>query len=238
MVAIGSTARSLKEAQNLLTPVYFLCAAPTFIAGIGEMKLRGAAMLVPGMNVTLLARDLCWATRASGRPWRCWRRRWHTARWRRRWRRGLYDSERLLAADEAGLGLRQWLRRLLRGSVPEEATATATATRRSPRGRRPGTRWRCSGSPRPALLRFLSAAGPRPGPGAPGLRMGGAAGLVVVYARVTGRGVVETVQLRRPTARAVAGAVLIGLSAWAVIGLAGAVVRASAEGAGRPPAPR
>src|SRR5438309_6153475 len=58
MVAIGAMARSFKEAQTLLTPVYFLCFTPSLIAGLGDYELRGAAALAPGVNVTLLARDL------------------------------------------------------------------------------------------------------------------------------------------------------------------------------------
>jgi len=41
-------ARSFKEAQTLLTPVYFLCFTPSLIAGLGDWDLTSAAALVPG----------------------------------------------------------------------------------------------------------------------------------------------------------------------------------------------
>lgn len=57
-VALGATARTFKEAQTLLLPAYFLTVAPALAAAIGEYRLAGIAAWVPGMNVTLLARDL------------------------------------------------------------------------------------------------------------------------------------------------------------------------------------
>lgn len=57
-VALGATARTFKEAQTLLLPAYFLTVAPAMAGSIGEYPLSGATTLVPGMNVTLLARDL------------------------------------------------------------------------------------------------------------------------------------------------------------------------------------
>ena len=45
MVAIGALARSFKEAQTLLTPVYFLCMAPSLLAALGDFdaQRRGGA---------------------------------------------------------------------------------------------------------------------------------------------------------------------------------------------------
>lgn len=57
-VALGATARTFKEAQTLLLPVYFLTLAPAMAGAIGEYPLAGLAAWIPGMNVTLLARDL------------------------------------------------------------------------------------------------------------------------------------------------------------------------------------
>lgn len=54
MVAIGALARSFKEAQTLLTPVYFLCMAPALTAGLGDFQLSGTTAWVPGVGVTLL----------------------------------------------------------------------------------------------------------------------------------------------------------------------------------------
>jgi len=65
MVAVAATARSFKEAQNLLTPIYFLFLIPTSIAALGAFELTPGLALIPGLNMTLLARDLTLA-RVSG----------------------------------------------------------------------------------------------------------------------------------------------------------------------------
>ncbi|HEX7499120.1 MAG TPA: ABC transporter permease subunit, partial [Polyangia bacterium] len=57
-VALGATARTFKEAQTLLLPVYFLTVAPAMAGAIGEYQLAGIIAWIPGMNITLLARDL------------------------------------------------------------------------------------------------------------------------------------------------------------------------------------
>ncbi len=57
-VALGATARTFKEAQTLLLPAYFLTIAPAMAGAIGEYRLAGIAAFIPGMNVTLLAREL------------------------------------------------------------------------------------------------------------------------------------------------------------------------------------
>ena len=62
-VAVGSLARGFKEAQNLLMPVYFLFFAPAMLGALGDLQLSRRAALVPGLNVTLLARDIARAAR-------------------------------------------------------------------------------------------------------------------------------------------------------------------------------
>ena len=57
-VALGATARTHKEAQHLLLPVYFLTVAPALAGSMGNFPLTPAWALVPGLNLTLLARDL------------------------------------------------------------------------------------------------------------------------------------------------------------------------------------
>jgi sodium transport system permease protein len=57
-VAVGSLARGFKEAQNLLVPVYFLFFAPAMLGAMGDLPLSFALALVPGLNVSLLARDI------------------------------------------------------------------------------------------------------------------------------------------------------------------------------------
>ena len=147
MVAIGALARSFKEAQTLLTPVYFLCMAPSLLAALGDFELSGAAALIPGVGVTLLARDLIvgHASRRRDR-WRC-----SPARRLRRRRAGaggrLYDSERLLGATTPALGLRAWLRHLVFGRRAGGRRRPAAASDGRPRRPPPGTRWRCTRSP-------------------------------------------------------------------------------------------
>jgi sodium transport system permease protein len=57
-VALGATARSFKEAQTVMLPAYFLTVAPAMAGAIGDYRLAGITIWVPGMNLTLLARDL------------------------------------------------------------------------------------------------------------------------------------------------------------------------------------
>jgi sodium transport system permease protein len=57
-VAVGSLARGFKEAQNLLMPVYFLFFAPAMLGAMGDLPLSPGLALVPGLNVSLLARDI------------------------------------------------------------------------------------------------------------------------------------------------------------------------------------
>ena len=57
-VAVGSLARGFKEAQNFLVPVYFVFFAPALLGSMGEMPLTMGLALVPGLNVSLLARDI------------------------------------------------------------------------------------------------------------------------------------------------------------------------------------
>jgi sodium transport system permease protein len=57
-VAVGALARGFKEAQNLLMPIYFALVAPALIGALGDFRLGGLVALVPGVNLTLLARDI------------------------------------------------------------------------------------------------------------------------------------------------------------------------------------
>jgi sodium transport system permease protein len=58
MVAAASMARSFKEAQNLLTPIYMICMLPAMAAAIPGIKLTALTALVPVVNVSLLTRDM------------------------------------------------------------------------------------------------------------------------------------------------------------------------------------
>ena len=115
MVAIGALARSFKEAQTLLTPVYFMCMAPALLAALGDFELRGAAAFIPGVGVTLLARDVIAGHASFGAIVAVFASSVGYGAAALALACRLYDSERLLGADDAGLGLRAWLRHLLFG---------------------------------------------------------------------------------------------------------------------------
>jgi sodium transport system permease protein len=57
-VAVAAVARSFKEAQNLLTPVYLVCVLPAMVAQLPGFSLTPLTALIPVVNVALLARDL------------------------------------------------------------------------------------------------------------------------------------------------------------------------------------
>jgi sodium transport system permease protein len=205
MVAVGAMARGFKEAQNLLTPIYFLCITPALIAGLGEYEMAGVALIVPGVNVTLLARAIVLGTArlvpalvviASTLA---------------------YGGIALglaarLYADDLRLGLRDWLRRLLLGASDGDGA------------RAPGV------SAGDALLLFALAyvlmffvffplQSRHLELGLVVSEWGGMLGLVAIYARLTRQRLRAVLVLDRPPARALLGALLCGLSAWVVIGL-------------------
>jgi len=64
MVAAAAIARSFKEAQNLLTPLYSLFLVPAVVASLGDYTLTPALAFVPGVNITLYLRDLILADAA------------------------------------------------------------------------------------------------------------------------------------------------------------------------------
>jgi sodium transport system permease protein len=210
MVAIGAMARSFKEAQTLLTPVYFLCFTPSLIAGLGDWELSGAAIVVPGVNVTLLARDLILGKATLGSTLAVVASTLAFGALALTLAARLYDSERLLASSESTLSLGAWLRRLL--GLDERAVPIAED------GPNPGH----------ALALFaigfllLGLSIPlqrwRLAPGILISEWGGMLGLVALYARGIGRPLVEVLRLHRVPARALAGATLMGLSAWVVLG--------------------
>jgi sodium transport system permease protein len=58
MVMAATAAKSFKEAQNFLTPIYFAFFGPAVAASLGEFPLTLGWAFVPGLNITLLTRDL------------------------------------------------------------------------------------------------------------------------------------------------------------------------------------
>ncbi len=57
-LTVASLARSYKEAQTLLTPVYLVSTLPAMVAALPGSKLTWAMSLVPGANLALLAKDV------------------------------------------------------------------------------------------------------------------------------------------------------------------------------------
>jgi sodium transport system permease protein len=222
MVAIGAMARSFKEAQNLLTPVYFLCVAPAIIAALGEIDLRGAALIAPAMNVTLLARDLMLGNARPAAALVVIGSTLFYGALALSVAARLYDSERMLYADDTQLSLRQWLRRLVLGGAEADAGGAGAAMQARDGG---------GGGPTAGqalllfgvayVLLFFVLFPLQARHLVSGLLISewaGMLGLVVIYARLAGRPLRQVIQLRRPSARALLGAALIGLSAWAAIG--------------------
>ncbi|HEX3694798.1 MAG TPA: ABC transporter permease subunit/CPBP intramembrane protease [Polyangia bacterium] len=218
MIAIGAMARGFKEAQNLLTPVYFLCFTPALIAGLGDYQLHGAVALIPAVNVTLLARDLVLGQAHVGSALTVvvatlfygWLALTLAAR--------LYDSERLLYADEGSLSLSAWLRRLLFDREPAAPGGGPMPTP-APPTQNAGHAAAVFGIA--FVLLFFVFIPLQKRSLVAGLAISewvGMLGLVVVYARVVAIPLRDVLVLRRPSPRALAGAALIGVSAWAVVG--------------------
>ena len=220
MVAIGAMARGFKEAQSLLMPVYLLCLTPSLATSAGDFPLSGVTMLIPGTNLTLLARDLMLgdarllpaavtliSTLAFGAGALAFAAR-------------LYDSERLLTSTDSDLvGIGAWLRHLL-GRAP---------ARRGTPGASPSV----AASPTTAgqalalfgiafVLWFFVFTWLQHWRLLPGLlisQWGGFLGLVWLFARSTHRPLANVIGLRPPRAAAVAGAICIGMSCWIILGI-------------------
>jgi sodium transport system permease protein len=195
-VALGATARTFKEAQTVLLPVYFLTVAPAMAGALGEYRLGGIVAWIPGMNLTLLARDLL-----VGR------------------------------ATLAGLAA------TLLATAVYSAAALAVAARlyTSERLVVPA-RFRVPGSVAPSrstgagdamtlfalafvllYFVFLPLQKRHLAAGLWASEWIGLLGLVLLFARMSGQRFGQAIGLVRPRARAVAGAVLIGCSAWAAV---------------------
>ncbi len=58
MMTVAVLARTFKEAQAYMTPVYLLCVLPVIFAQLPGMQLVGLLQLVPGLNQALLLREV------------------------------------------------------------------------------------------------------------------------------------------------------------------------------------
>jgi sodium transport system permease protein len=216
MVAIGALARSYKEAQTLLTPVYFLCMAPALTAGLGDFRLSGVTAFIPGVGVTLLARDLILGRVTIGMALAVLASTALYGATALALAARLYDSERLFFTDEAGLGLGAWLRHVVRGRAapadrPDEARDEA-----------PTAGHALALYAVACVLLFFLFVPLQTWRLEPGLLVSewlGLGGLTWIYARGRGQTLGRVLRLRAPSASALGGAILIGASGWLVIGL-------------------
>jgi len=58
MLAVAALARSFKEAQNLLTPIYMVFMMPSMLAMLPWIKLTPVSAMVPAVNIALLTREI------------------------------------------------------------------------------------------------------------------------------------------------------------------------------------
>ena len=58
MLAVAALARSFKEAQNLLTPIYMIFMMPSMLAMLPWVKLTPLSAMVPAVNIALLTREI------------------------------------------------------------------------------------------------------------------------------------------------------------------------------------
>lgn len=204
-VAIGSMARGFKEAQNLLMPVYVLTLVPTLAAAVGDLDLRGMVALVPGMNVTLLAREIILGRATIGQVL------------------AVLGSTLVIGAVAVGFATRFY------------QSEHFIEVRARPRRLLRGPSYRASDSPRTgaptageamalygvgfALLYFAFIPLQKRDlvTGLMLSQWGGLLGLAVLFARVTRRRLADVFGLSWPTGGAVVGAVLVGLSGGIVL---------------------
>jgi len=212
MVAVGALARSFKEAQTLLTPVYFLCMAPSLLAALGDFDLTAGVAFIPGIGVTLLARDVIAGHASIGATLAVFTSSVAYGAAALAVACRLYDSERLVGADDAGLGLRAWLRHLVLG--PRAAPAPTRDA--SPTA---GHALALFGIAVVLLFAFAPLQAWRLAPGLLLFQWVGLFGLTAAYARGNGNRLASVLRLRKPSALSVAGAILVGASAWLVVGL-------------------
>jgi sodium transport system permease protein len=56
MMSVAVFAKTFKEAQSYMTPVYLICVVPVVFAQLPGMNLDGSLQVVPGINLALLLR--------------------------------------------------------------------------------------------------------------------------------------------------------------------------------------
>ena len=197
-VALGATARTFKEAQTLLLPVYFLTVAPAMAGAIGEYRLEGIVAWIPGMNITLLARDLL-VGRAT-------------------WSGGLATLVSTLLLSAAALTAAARI-------YDSERLVAPTPRRKRPAGG--GARMTNAGDAMVLFALaflllyfvFLPIEQRHLATGLLASEWVGLLGLVWLFARVSGQTFKNVTVFLRPSPRAVLGAALAGCSAWAAVAI-------------------
>ncbi|MES1205218.1 MAG: ABC transporter permease subunit/CPBP intramembrane protease [Pseudomonadota bacterium] len=218
MVAIGAMARGFKEAQTLLTPVYLLCFTPSLIASVADFRLAGVVLLVPGTNLTLLARDLMLAQATVGHAVIVLGSTLLYGGLALSFAARLYDSERLLATgDSELLSLATWLSHLVGRDGGRGGASGAARAPTAPSAAHAVALFGVA-----FVLWFFAFTSLQRWRLIPGLLLsqwGGFLGLVWIYARLVRRPLDSVLVLRRPRAWAVVGATLLGLSGWVILGV-------------------
>jgi sodium transport system permease protein len=216
MMAVASLARSFKEAQNFLTPVYLVATLPAMASWLPGTELTWGAALLPVANVTLLLKGAVAGTLSPGPALLALvaSAGWAAAALALATR--VYDSERLLFAPEAAPGDRQgFFARLRLGLGGGGAARMAPAAGRA------------AFEPAEALALYALCAVLLLGPGAE-LQAAGLAGIalslwlclgvpVLLAARLRAGSFTVPLGLGRPTARGLLGGLLIGASGWIVL---------------------
>jgi sodium transport system permease protein len=207
-VAIGSMARGFKEAQSLLMPAYFVSIAPALIGGVGDYQLGGLAALVPAMNITLLARELLLGTARVGPALLALGSTVAYGCLALAFAARIYDSERFVDPRAGGKASggdgppdgKNWL-------PPEQPPGAGEAL--------------VLFTVAFALLWFVFVPWQKRDlvSGLLATQWLGMLGLVALLARITRRPLTAMIALRRPSRRALWGAVIIGASAWGAVAM-------------------
>ncbi|HEY5285124.1 MAG TPA: ABC transporter permease subunit/CPBP intramembrane protease [Polyangia bacterium] len=195
-VALGATARTLKEAQTLLLPAYFLTVAPAMAGAIGEYRLAGIVAWIPGMNITLLARDLL-VGRATLTG-------------------GLAALASTVILSAAALAVAARIYDSERMVAPSPRRPQGHATRNTGAG---DALVLFALAFMLLYFVFLPIEQRHLASGLLAAEWLGLLGLVLLFARVSGQTFAKVVGLSRPRPLALLGAALVGCSAWAAVAI-------------------
>ncbi len=205
-VFVGSLARGFKDAQNLMMPAYVMVLVPTLVGAVGEFGLTGPLTLAPGMNVTLLAREI---TLGHATLFQVAGVLFSTALYAAialALAARLYDSERLLSVTEPGTGF------LGRSTKTRRVERTGPLSAEESMGL-----FAVAFALHYYVFSLIETAALVPGIII--AQWAGMLGLSWQFAKACGSRPAVALGLRRPTFSAAAGGVLIGTSAWVAVAL-------------------